>query len=186
VAYPTGAGEPKVFPKDGVSVFSAIFVPPDGKQLLISGSEEGHGSRLYLRDFSGGKPRALSPEGYSTLGVTSADGKWTVVRGPDRKRYLYPIAGGEPIAIPGVEPDDSIFQRSVDGRFLYVAHRGETPSKIHRLEIATGRKEFWRSLMPADGSGVNGVSPFPTPSGEAYVYNYIRTLSDLYLVEGVR
>jgi eukaryotic-like serine/threonine-protein kinase len=186
VAYPTGAGEPKVFPKEGVSVFSAIFVPPDGKQILISGSEAGHGSRLYLRDFSGGKPRALSPEGYSTLGVTSADGKWTVVRGPDRKRYLYPIAGGEPVPIPGMEPDDSIFQRTIDGRSLYVARRGETPSKVYRLEIATGRKEFWRSLMPADGSGVNGVTPLPTPSGEAYVYNYVRTLSDLYLVEGVR
>ncbi len=101
VAYPTGAGEPKVFPKDGVSVFGATFLPPDGKQILITGSEAGHGSRLYLRDFSGGKPRALSPEGYSTIGVISPDGKWTVVRGPDRKRYLYPITRRRAVDHPG-------------------------------------------------------------------------------------
>src|SRR6185436_19860906 len=44
VAYPTGAGEPKVFPKDGVSVFGASFMP-DGKRVVFTGSEPGHGSR---------------------------------------------------------------------------------------------------------------------------------------------
>ena len=57
-----------------------------------------------MRDFSGGKPRALSPEGYSSVGVSSPDGKWTLARGPDRKRYLYPIAGGEPTVVAGLEP----------------------------------------------------------------------------------
>jgi Tol biopolymer transport system component len=186
VAYPTGAGEPKLFPKDGVSVFTANFLPPDGKQIVITGSEEGHGARLYVRDLSGGKPRPISPEGYSALGVSSPDGKWTLARGPDRKRYLYPIAGGEPTVIPSLETAEGVSQRSADGRSLYVFRRGETPQNVYRLDLATGRRELWRTLMPADGSGVSGLNPGPTPSGEAYVYNYLRTLSDLYLVEGVR
>ena len=40
--------------------------------------------------------------------------------------------------------------------------------------------------MPADAAGVSSLSPIPTPDGSAYVYNYIRTLSDLFLVDGVR
>jgi hypothetical protein len=60
------------------------------------------------------------------------------------------------------------------------------PLKVYRLDIATGRKELWRTLMPADAAGISGISSGPTPSGESYVYNYVRTLSDLYLVEGVR
>ncbi len=186
VAYPTGAGEPRVFPKDGVSVFSASFLPPDGKQILITGSEPGHGPRLYMREFAGGKPRALTPEGYSSLGISSPDGKWTLALGPDRKRYFYPASGGEPTTVPGLEPEDNVDGRSADGRFLYVHRRGAPPMKVYRLEIATGRKELWRTLMPADAAGVSGLSPYPTPDGEAYVYNYTRTLSDLYLVEGVR
>ena len=185
VAYPTGAGEPRVFSKEGMSVYGASFLP-DGKQVLLTGSEPGHGSRIYMRDFAGGKPRALTPEGYSLAGVIAPDAKWFVVRGPDRKRYLYPLAGGEPTVVPGLNDDDGIDQRTADGRFLYVHRSGETPMKVYRLEIATGRRELWRTLMPADAAGVASMIPAPTPDGSAYVYSYTRLLSDLYLVDGVK
>jgi Tol biopolymer transport system component len=184
-AYPTGAGEPKVFPKEGVSVFGATFLP-DGKQIVLTGSEAGHGPRLYLRDFAGGKPRAFTPEGYTGVGVVSPDGKWVVVRGPDRKRYLYSLAGGEPTPIPGVDPEDGVAQFSADGRFVYVSRNAEVPAKVYRVELATGKRELWRTLMPADGAGVSNLSPLPTPDGSAYIYAYIRTLSDLFLVDGVK
>jgi Tol biopolymer transport system component len=186
VAYPTGAGEAKVFPKDGVAVFGATFLPPDGKLIVITGGEAGHGSRIYLRDFAGGKPRALTPDGYTGVGISAPDGKWTIVRGPDRRRYLYPIAGGEPTPIPGLDQKDAIDQGSADGRFLYVRRSGEVPLKSYRLEIATGKKEPWRTLMPSDPAGVWSLAGGPTPDGESYLYGFIRTLSDLYLVEGVR
>jgi hypothetical protein len=186
VAFPTGAGESKVFPKDNVSVFTASFLPPDGKQLVLTGSEPGHGSRLYVRDFAGGKPKAISPEGYFQIGLSAPDGKWTIAVGPDRRRYLYPIAGGEPTPIPGLDPQDAIDQRSADGRYLYVHRRSEFPLKSYRLEIATGKKEPWRTIVPSDPAGVWSLGGAPTPDGESYLYNFIRTLSDLYLVEGVR
>ena len=58
--------------------------------------------------------------------------------------------------------------------------------KVYRLELATGRKELWRTLMPADAAGVSSLIPGPTPDGSSYQYSYTRTLSDLYLVEGVK
>ncbi len=186
VAYPTGAGEAKVFPKDGVAVFGATFLPPDGKQIVMTGGEAGHGSRLYLRDFAGGKPRALSPEGYVSVGVVSPDGKWVAVRGPDRKVYLYPVAGGEPAPVPGLEPRDGIDQFSADGKYLYVHHSGDAPMKAYRLEIASGKKELLRTIMPSDPAGVWSLAGGPTPDGDSYLISYTRTLSDLYLVEGVK
>jgi eukaryotic-like serine/threonine-protein kinase len=185
VAYPTGAGEAKVYPKDNVAVFAASFLPPDGKQIVITGSEPGHGSRVYVRDFAGGKPRVLTPEGYRGLGLSSPDGKWTIVRGPDRRTYLYPTAGGEPTPITGLDPRDGIDQRSLDGRFVYVQRTGASPLKIERLELATGHRELWRTIMPADPAGVSNLAGVPSLDGESYVYTYVRTLSDLYLVEGV-
>jgi Tol biopolymer transport system component len=182
-AYPTGAGEPKTFPRDGLSVLGGVWLP-GGKQILFPASEPGHGPRLYLRDVDGGKARALSPEGYVGI-VVSPDGKAAVVTGPDRKYYLYPIAGGEPTPIPGIEITDGVDQFSADGRFLYV-HRREAPLRVSRLDLATGRKELWRTLMPSDAAGVSSLSPIPTPNGDAYVYNYVRTLSDLYIVEGLK
>ena len=76
--------------------------------------------------------------------------------------------------MPGLEIADTVDQYTADGRFLYV-HRREAPLKVYRFELATGRKELWRTLMPSDAAGVGSLSPIPTPSGESYVYTYSRT-----------
>jgi hypothetical protein len=58
---------------------------------------------------------------------------------------------------------------------------------VSRLDIATGNRELWKELLPADASGVTEVtSPLPTPDGKYYVYTYIRRLSDLYVAEGLK
>jgi Tol biopolymer transport system component len=185
VAYPTGAGEPKVFPKEGLSVSSAAWLP-DGKRILITASEPGRGQRLYLRDVDGGKPKAVTPEGYTQVGFLSPDGKWAAVAGPDRKSYLYPLSGGEPAEITGIDPQDALDQVSSDGRYLYIHRRGEVPARVQRLDISTGRKESWRTLVPADAAGVSNITVLPTPGGDAYVFNYARVLSDLFLIEGLK
>ena len=184
VAYPTGAGEPKLFSREGLSIYGAGWMP-DGKQIVLTASEPGRGPRIFVQSIDGGKPRAVTPEGYSGV-VLAPDGKWVLVVGPDRKRYVYSLSGGEPTVVPGLEKEDAVDQRSADGRYLFVHRRGEAPIRVFRLELSSGKKEPWRTLMPEDGAGVSELVPIPTPSGEAYVYNYTRTLSDLYLVEGVR
>ncbi|MCA1610743.1 MAG: protein kinase [Acidobacteria bacterium] len=185
VAYPTGAGQPKVFPKDGIAVFGAGFLS-GGKQILFNGQQAGRPARVWVRDFAGGKPRPVTPEGYVGAGVSSPDGRWAVIREPDRKLYMYPIAGGVPTLLPGLDEKDGVDQWSADGRFLYVHRTGVAPLQVFRLEIATGRKEPWKTLMPADAAGVSSLAPIPTQDGSAYVYSYNRTLSDLYIVDGVK
>ena len=186
VAYPTGAGEARVFSKEGLAVWNACWFP-DGKRLLFTANEQGRGPRLYERDFSGGKPRALTPEGYRGLrGVVSPDGAWAMVTGPDRKTYLYPLAGGEPTVVPGVDVNEVVADFASDSRSVYVYRRGEIPTHVSRLDLTTGSRQPWRSLAPADAGGVSDLNPLPARSGDSYVYNYNRTLSDLYLVEGVK
>ena len=186
VAYPTGAGEARVFPKEGLSTWNVCWFP-DGKKLLLTANEPGRGPRLYERDFTGGKPRALTPEGYRGFrGAVSPDGARAIVTGPDRKTYLYPLAGGEPTVVPGMDASDSVAVFTTDARWIYVYRQGETPINVDRLDVATGHRQLWRALMPADLGGVSQVSPLPTPSGDSYIYTYNRTLSDLYLVEGLK
>jgi len=56
---------------------------------------------------------------------------------------------------------------------------GELPAKIFRLNVATGKTQFWRQIMPLDLSGVTDISGiFGPPDGRGYVYEYGRTLSD--------
>ena len=188
VLYPTGAGEPNRLLAEGLTVQPDVDFLPDGKRILLTASEPGRGPRLYLQDVSGGKPRAISPEGYRALGRSvSRDGKFAAVTGPDRRLYLYPLEGGEPVAIAGVSPGEVAGGWGADGRSLYVYRRGELPAKVSLVDVETGRREFWKTLMPADSAGVSTITRIcPTPDGKSYAYAYIRTLSDLYLVEGIK
>ena len=106
--------------------------------------------------------------------------------GPDRRHYLYPLAGGEPTAILGIDANDRVAGFGPNDASLYVQRQGDVPAKVERVDIATGRRELWRSLMPADAGGVAEIGPLPTTSGESYAYSYGRTLSDLYVVEGLK
>jgi hypothetical protein len=107
-----------------------------------------------------------------------------VAIGPDRKTYLYPLAGGEPTVVPGIEVNDVVAGFVSDSRSVFVYRRGELPTNVSRLDVTTGQRTPWRSLFPADPGGVGTMSPIPSPSGDSYVYSYERTLSDLYLSEG--
>ena len=187
VVYPTGVGEPKRLPADGLKVEMADWMP-DGKTILFSANEPGRGSRLYLRSIEGGKPRAFTPEGYRSLrhGV-SPDGKTVVAIGPDQRSYLYPIAGGEPQPIPGATTQDRIEGWTADGKDLVVHRRGELPARVYRLDVATGKKELWKELMPLEAAGLGDVGGvISARDGRSYVYGTGWTLSDLYLVEGLK
>jgi Tol biopolymer transport system component len=187
VLLPTSVGEPRPIPNDGLSPVTADFMP-DGKSLVVTASEGTHGLRIYQRDLAGGKPRALTPEGYFLFrGTITPDGKSGVVRGPDRRVYLYPLQGGEPTPLDGISPDDRPSRFSADGRTLYVLVPTSYPWKVYRYDVATGRKDVWRDLSPADLAGLNSVSRIVlTRDASSYAYSYLRVLSYLQLVEGMK
>jgi eukaryotic-like serine/threonine-protein kinase len=186
VLLPAGAGQLRPLPMEGLVTTSASYLP-DGKRLLVVASEKDHGTRLYLRDLEGGKAKAISPEGYRAVGETiSRDGKRVIVVGPDRKSSIFPLDGGEPVPIQGLQDGESCLGWSADGR-IYVYNRAEYPARVYLLDPATGKRELWKELVPPDPAGINSISPPRiTPDGKAYVYSYNRILSDLFLAEGIK
>jgi Tol biopolymer transport system component len=187
VLYPTGAGESITLKTGDLEIQGGGDFLPDGKRYLFSANEPGRGSRVYVVDIPDGTPKAITPEGYRsfTRGV-SPDGTRFIAVGPDRRRYFYPFAGGEPVTIPGLADDESPAGWTSAGQ-LYVHRRRDLPGRLYRLDVATGKKEFVREVMPADGSGIVDIAPIIfTPDGKSYVYGFQRTLSDLYILDGVK
>jgi eukaryotic-like serine/threonine-protein kinase len=186
ILLPTGVGEAKPLTHDAINHLNVRWLP-DGKQLVFSGNEAGHGFRLYVETPGEGKPRPISPEGVNPAVVISPKGDFAASVGPDHKIYLYPIAGGEPVPVSGTEPDEQPTGWSEDGRFLYLFRFGEIPAKVVALELSTGKRKLWKELVPADAAGIDTIRAITiTPDAKAYVYGYIRTLSDLYVVEGLK
>ena len=183
---PTGVGEAKLLTHDSMNHLWARWLP-DGKQLVFSGNETGHGVRLFVESPEEGKPRPISPEGVSPFFVLSPKGDFVAGVGPDHKLYLYPVAGGAPAPVSSTGPDEAPTGWSADGRSLYVFRFGEIPAKVFELELSTGKRKLWKELVPADAAGIDTIRGITiTPDARAYVYGYIRTLSDLYVVEGLK
>jgi hypothetical protein len=107
--------------------------------------------------------------------------------GRDGRSYVYPVSGGEPRLIPGLSEDDEISRWTPDGMSLYVFRHGELPAKVMRLNLATGKREPWKDVLPSDLSGVVTITPILlTPDGKTYAYSYPRILSQLFLGEGLK
>ena len=187
VLLPTGPGEAKPLTRDSINHTRAKWLP-DGRRFLFSGKEPGHAARIYRQDSSDGKPVPISPEGIDPLVlVLSPDGQQVVGVGPDEKAYFYPVAGGEPRAVPGIEVGEQPIQWSDDAKAIYFYRPGDLPAKVYRLYLSTGLKTVWKDLMPSDSAGVSRIGPILlTPDGKSCLYGYHRILSDLYLVEGLK
>ena len=184
---PTGAGEPRVLPKTGINCQSATWFP-DGRRILISGNEPGHGSRLFVQDISGGKPRAITPEGVHFLfQAVAPDGKSVVATGRDRRVAIYPIEPGEPLAVPGMEPDDIPLRWTADATSIFVYRPSAPPLRVDTVDVKTGRRTLWKEIRPPDPSGVEQVGPIRiAPDESSYVYSYRRALDELYLATGLK
>ena len=185
VLLPTGPGESRPLTSDAINHQSARWLP-DGQHFVFAGNEPGRGVRLWIQDIRGGKPRPISGEGVEASGIAvSPDGQWVAALSGGLAR-LYATAGGDaPRTIPGVEAGEIPVRFSGDSRSLYV--RGnEVPPQVRRVDLATGRREPWKQLIPADPAGV--VSTFaivPSDDGRYYFYSYARQLSQLYLIGGL-
>ncbi len=184
---PTGAGAPRNVPIEGV-VPSSAMICPDGKTLVVLGTEPGRGPGAYVVPVTGGKPRLVLNEAPRPSRAISPDSKcWAVIDG-EGKGLIVSLDGGPTRTLSGVEPDDVLAQWSADGRYLYATRPQDVPAKVFRVEIATGRRGLWKELMPADPSGVNRFEWIAiSPDGRSYAYSYMRILiCDLYLIEGLK
>ncbi|MGH9199846.1 MAG: hypothetical protein ACRD2A_01265, partial [Vicinamibacterales bacterium] len=106
---------------------------------------------------------------------------------PGQAISLWPVSGGPPRPVRGSEPGDRPVGWSADGRSLWLFRRSEVPAHVFRLDIDTGRRNLWKTLVPPDVAGVYSIIEFRiTPTGHSYFYSYTRLLSQLYLVRRLK
>jgi predicted Ser/Thr protein kinase len=180
--YPTGAGETRQLERGGIENYANAQWFRDGKSVLISGNEYRKGTRIYVQEI-GGAPRPVTPEG-TRDGLLSSDGKLVLARGPEGKYSVYPIAPGDPRPIPGLTEADVLAQWSGDGRSVLAYRRGELPYRIERVELATGKRKFFKELAPADRTGLLSLRGiFFTDDLRSYAYTAYYQVSYLFVSE---
>jgi eukaryotic-like serine/threonine-protein kinase len=185
---PIGPGQPRSVEVGGLEHIHngwARFLS-DGQRLIVNGSESGHAQRCYVLPWTGGKARPVTPEGIP-CGPSSPDSRFVVGVGPNASMAIYPVDGGPPSVIPGLESGFQPVQWSSDGKVLYGYRFGELPCKIYKVDLATGKQTPFQELRPAAPGGIVSVSPVVVSrDGTRVGYSYNQTLSVLYVISGLR
>jgi hypothetical protein len=189
---PVGAGLPKTIDHPNVWSYFAWF-HPDGKRLLINGRIKDEPYRFWWMDESGATTEA-GPAGldhWAGQEPLSNDGRMIAAfksgQQTTRTVTVYPLDGGAPIPVAGMEPNEVVIRFSEDDRHLLVYDRDRLPARIYKLDYRTGTRALWRELDLADPAGVAGFHAIAmTRTGSVVAYNYIRSLGTAFLVTGLK
>jgi len=191
LTHPTGPGASLEIPNpDGILADNARWLP--GGKIVVMGPTATEGPRGYLFDPAGEPPRPFTPEGVSvnTPGApsipTSPDGTRIVASDAEGAFFIYPIDGGDPEPIPGLEEGDSPIEWAEDGRALYVGRQEGVTWRISRLDLATGEATDWMEIVPTEPAGMRLSLVYVTPNGRYWLHSSSRLLTDLFVAEGLR
>ena len=187
---PLGAGQPREIPLASIDSVGAEPLP-DGRHAVVA---EIATSGWFSLDLTTGAKTPFGEKGLSsTLGtrMLSPDGTRALLRHRtglvlDDPLLIYPVQGGPPVPVKGLVHGDMPLGWNGDGRSIYVFNRDGLPARITRLDLATGARTLVREIMPVNPGGMSGIRSFAmTPDARHLAYNYVRKLSDLYLIEGL-
>src|SRR5579872_1309938 len=185
---PIGAGQPRIIDVSGIDHVHtgwARFLP-DGQRLAVNGDVRGHGVRCYTVDVSNGTAKPVTPEGI-LCGPSSPDSRSIIGTSADRSNAIYSLEGGPTRTIPHFDNTFVAVQWAEDGAALYCYHSRDLPSKVYRVDLATGRSKIIKQLKPGVSAGVVLLAPIVVSrDGKRFAYAYSQMLSALYLISGLR
>jgi Tol biopolymer transport system component len=187
---PTGIGEARRLERGPIEQYQWARFLPDGRRIIFAGAERGRRARLYIQDLQGGNAKPVTAEGAGagpSGHAISPDGRFVTGPAVDGGFALFPVEEGTPAPVRGLAEEEVPLQWSADGRTLYVYRPAGAQARVFRLDPFSGSREFWKEFLQADSAGLNVVlNVLITPDGRFYAYNYGQTLSDLYLIEGLK
>ena len=183
---PTGPGESRTLQTPEVN-YETLEWFPDGKKLLVNGSEPGKPSRSWVYSFDKDTFEPLSPEGVRAT-LVSPDDRSYIVSDPT-KVLVAPIAGGTAKKVADLENGESVIRWSGDGRYLFLKKIAGANARIVRLDVSTGKKEVWHALQVLEPGAEfldTSLSVALSADGKAIAAAFQHDLSNLYLVTGLR
>ncbi|MDP9190518.1 MAG: protein kinase [Acidobacteriota bacterium] len=191
VLVPTGSGQHRELNIGGAFDNGAVWLP-DSRRVIVAGiMEQNGGYQLIVIDTldetaspispekiwgNGSRAFAVSPDGLRVAGMTA-----------EQTIALYSLDGSTATPLAGAVKGEIPIQWSADGATIFVHDPTALPARVHRIHLATGLREPWKEFMPPDPAGVYKIAPvLITPTGNAYAYNAMRVLSELYVAEGLK
>jgi len=186
VLLPAGAGQPIALADSQLFHTANLRFLPNGKGLIMVATEKGKAPRTYTLMLDGSAPKPFGPEGFRGT-LVSPDSNYVLGR-KDGAHWMVPFAGDQaPQPLSFARADEAVAGWTADSKSIYVGDVSSTPVKVYVADLKTGQRRLHHQHAPGDLAGVAGVgSGRITPDGNFYLYTVARTLSYLYVVEGLK
>jgi Tol biopolymer transport system component len=186
VLLPAGAGQPITLGDAQLFHTANMHFLPNGKGLLLIATENGKSPRTYLVMLDGSPPKPFGPEGFRGI-LVSPDGQYVAGR-KEHSHVMVAFANDQAMQpLPFIPIDQPIVGWTADSKSLYVADDSTNTVKVYIVDLKTGQRRLHHQHAPGDFAGVAGVGAgHITPDGTFYAYTVGRTLSYLYVVEGLK
>ncbi|MFA6954660.1 MAG: protein kinase [Thermoanaerobaculia bacterium] len=184
-ALPTGTGAPKSL---GIwQILRGVATAPDGKVAFAVGTRPGSPEGLYRVPLDGREPSLVTTRRLTVVSRVSPDGRRLAVVDGLQPAVLDLEKPDSVVPVPGANQWDLVVGWSSDSKSLFVSAPGYEPA-IYRVDLATGKRELVRRVVPQDRSDVmNTWIAAATPDARTILCRIFRaTNSDLWIAEGIR
>ena len=184
---PTGAGEIRKIKLPTLVAHEDAGFLADGKRVFVTGRDDSGRRGTWLTDLEGRDPRPLPlPEGRILQQNTfTNDGTHFIAGCPDGSfACSYDTVKGEPTPVPGAQKGWAAVGIDARGRIYFRDRKVGAAEKLLRLD--GGKVTTLAELAPRDRAGAFGLLDVNVATdGEAWVYTFLRRLSELHVVTGI-
>jgi eukaryotic-like serine/threonine-protein kinase len=189
---PTGAGEIKHIRVPGITAHEDAGFLADGNRIFVTGRDPSGKRATWLTDLEAKDARPLPlPAGrILRFNTFSPDGSRFVASCPEGTygSCFYDTVAGKPTPVPGTQKSWIAIGTDRKGRLYYREETKDQPDTLLRLDLSTGKVTRLAELVPhGDRAGFFGLlSVKVAGDGEAWAFTFLRRLSTLHVVNGLR
>ena len=182
---PIGTGAGRTVPFPFVNIGRGRWLQDNRRIVMMAQPPKDEQMSLYVIPLEGGPPRQIAPAVTPYYFEVSRDDRLAAARALDGFVTLYPVEGGDPIALAELGSNAVPIGWSNDGD-LWVRELGEVPSRLVRFNLKRRRVVEERRVGPSDSTGVSRIKHVQiTPDGQAVAFDYGRSLDRLLLIDGL-
>jgi hypothetical protein len=169
-----------------VPEFRTADFSDDGRRLLIPSARDGdRPPRVFVHDFEAGWTKAITPEDSPGEAALSPDGRFVASSRPDGL-FVYDVETGDRSVVPGGPDPGSLVRWSSAPNVVYMVEQDAAAVTLVTRDLVSGERRPLREIRAAEAAGVTRFDVWVSRDGNAYAYSLDRTLSNLFVVEGLR
>jgi len=182
---PLGPGKSRELPTPGLQNFDHPNWSGDGRRIAYEAQTDQNDWNVYEQKIDGGPPGLVKAFARNVFPHLSHDGELLALHEEQGGISLHRAGNPQPIAMKGVLESEYPVCFLTGGRSLLVGMTSGNELVLTLVDLASGRRESWKSVPIEVQTGGEQLAFTVTPDLKYYTYSSPRYTSDLFIVDNL-